>query len=1099
MADFLASFNFGAQNDVSRDNEACASLYELQERLRRTVAEKTTEVRAERVNTMFDIAGTAEFSIMATPASAQKNNNADAVDPSLQGAEPMDVDVDVDMAVAVENEAPPQVYSALTVLTSQPSVNPSIQQNVATQIVDAASAADSSSWILYHSELKSSGWTFTFLCAGSTTVWKMQNQSKVKAVVGDFSKRDADPVLMSRPAFDCRGRLTISFPRKERKITVRYDHTPLHMTVADHMEFTKPPPMIGPQKPSKAILMEATRQAQREAASAKKKAYRLAKKQEAREAREAAIRNGTAPPKPQRSRKKKEREAAQLLLADQASRALEDAGVIQLQQAISREEGTNGDAGGQAAASTERPASKALALNVSPEEAARRMDVALNMLAEAGIDHTTLSADQLTIFANQAPDLQKESLNMLITYGAERLQIIHPSNREHSNSAPPPAVEQASAAEDKDSSGSATTTTQLALGGGTPARKGKSRPLGKSRLACFQCKSRKVKTAGHICKYPPQPVRRRKTLSDAVVAEGGESANVDADADADADAEGEEEKDDGEETLAEATMTGTRGADDDNRNHNHNHDEINDDGDYHDDEDGDDGEEHGPLQHGSQDEQSGVDAYPADQYSSYPPAPISDLFSNAPGDPVHGVHERPSSLPYFQSASGLSLPQPDPLDEVPRSHLSSGLALPQSTVYYPMYNATAPSLPSAAEVPQEREETPFQQETRASTVHQQARQSSHGGGGDVSSSSAWGQDTGLPAKTATPQISPPIRHSTPKASSPDQVAAATLHRNQLQDAHLLAHAATSNQRYTPNSSVKMQHIVNHTPANKSPFQPMYTSRSKSQQGHRDAASLSQRSSSAFQVPTDPLGNGSTNNNNNHTSNSNSSSNSNSHNKNSSGNNNESTAAGTAADHQPNHVGSSSSSRNSLAAGRLPTSGQAWSRHSGSTSILGEQQPDKIGYKPYSYQKSTSTGGGYPSYSYDGSGTTAMALSGAYDSLTAQGSSWSDNRGQIPVDGARAAGYQHQGHQSHQSHHHQSHQSHQQAQAQAQQSQQRHTSHQPQPVQQTHQSHPPQPNHQNHQQSQTWQGLSSQHSNALPQLHQRHGFDWGLHDSWGRGH
>ncbi|KAG5989437.1 hypothetical protein E4U43_004498, partial [Claviceps pusilla] len=484
MADFLASFNFGAQNDVSHDNGACASVLELEQRLRHTIAEKTTEVRAERVNVLFDIAGTAEFFINPTPSQTQKNNDADALDPSLRGPESMDLDA--------ENEVPPHVYTALAVLTSQPSSNPSIQQAVATQIVDAASAADSSSWILHHSELTPSGWTFTFLCADSTIVWKMQNQSKAKAIIGDFSKRDPDPVLFSRPAFNCRGRLIVSFPRKERKITVRYDHMPMHKTVADHMEFTKPPPMIGPQKPSKATLIEAARKAQKEAASAKKKAYRLAKRQEAMQAKEEAIRNGTAPPKPKRVRKKKEKEATQLSLADQASRALEDADVIQLQQAISCEEGTNGDPTSQMAASTGGPASKALALNVSPEEAARRMEVALRMLAEAGIDRTTLSADQLTIFANQAPDLQKDSLNMLITYGAERLQIIHPSNREQSRSAPPPASE-APAVDDKDgNNGSATTTKQLVLGGETPTRKGK-RPLGKSRLACFQCKSRKVK------------------------------------------------------------------------------------------------------------------------------------------------------------------------------------------------------------------------------------------------------------------------------------------------------------------------------------------------------------------------------------------------------------------------------------------------------------------------------------------------------------------------------------------------------------------------------------------------------------------------------
>ncbi|KAG6007901.1 hypothetical protein E4U21_005379 [Claviceps maximensis] len=1094
MADFLASFSFGTHDDVSAHNGACASVFEMEERLRGALAEKTTEVRAERVNMMFDIAGTAEFSIHATQSQTQKNNDADTVDPSLQGTEPMEVEM--------ENEAAPQVYTALTVLTSQPNSNPSIQQAVASHIVDAASAADSSSWMLHHSELTSSGWTFTFLCEGSTAVWKMQNQSKVKAIVGDFSKRDPDPVLFSRPAFDCRGRLIISFPRKERKITVRYDHMPLHKTVADHMEFTKPPPMIGPQKPSKAILIEATRQAQREAANLKKKAYRLAKKQEAREAREAAIRNGTAPPpKPKKSRKKKEKDAAQLLLANQASRALEDADVIQLQHAISHEEGTNGDGIRQDAVSTERPVSKALVLNVSPEEAARRMDVALKMLVEAGIDRTTLSVDQLTIFANQAPDLQKESLNMLITYGAERLQIIHPSNREQSHSAPPPATEPPAAGDRVGNSGSATTMKQLVLGGETSTRRGKSRPLGKSRLACFQCKSRKVKcpkerpgctaceTAGHICKYPPQPPRRRKTLSDAVVLED-EHADVDADADA------EGEKDDAEEAAVDVAMAGTHGEGDNNviNNNNNDDDEINDDGDDDDDDDDDDNDDyndndgHGPLQHDSaQEAQSNADHYPAEHYSSYPSGPIADLFSNTSSDPVHGVHERPSSLPYFQTASGLSLPQPDPLDDVPRSQLSADLTLPQSTVYYPMYNATAPTIPPTlppnVEVPQEREETPYQQEPRASTVHQ-ARPNSNGG---AAASPAWGQSTHLPAKTTAPHISPPIRNSTPKTKSPDQVAAA-LHRNQLQDAHLLAHAATSNQRYTPNSSVKMQHIVNHTPANKSPFQPMYSSRSKSQQGNRDGSSVSQRPSSAFQLPPDPISNNNNNNNNNTSTSTSSNNNIGSSISNRGNSNDHESTINT--DNQHSHLGGSN--RNSLSAGRLSTSGQTWNRHNNSTSVLTEQS-DKIGYKPYSYQKSTNAVSGYPPYSYESGGTTAMTMTGSYEAMTTQSNSWSDNRGQIPVESTRP-GYQHQGHQSH---HHQSHQSHQAQPSQpSQPSLQSHQS-------QNHHSHQAQPSHQqpSHQQpSQTWQSVGSQqHGNSLSQLQQRHGFDWGLHDSWSRGH
>lgn len=74
-------------------------------------------------------------------------------------------------------------------------------------------------------------------------------------------------------------------------------------------------------------------------------------------------------------------------------------------------------------------------LNLSPSEAARRRDEANKRLSEAGIDPVTLSAEQFDIFSNQSPDLQKESLAMLVKYGAERLRIVHPNKDNNNTSA----------------------------------------------------------------------------------------------------------------------------------------------------------------------------------------------------------------------------------------------------------------------------------------------------------------------------------------------------------------------------------------------------------------------------------------------------------------------------------------------------------------------------------------------------------------------------------------------------------------------------------------------------------------------------------------
>ena len=82
-------------------------------------------------------------------------------------------------------------------------------------------------------------------------------------------------------------------------------------------------------------------------------------------------------------------------------------------------------AGSDDAASPGAPA--LISLNLPPGEAARRTDVANKLLQEAGIDPQTLSQEQFGIFANQSPELQRESLSMLINYGAERLRIVHPN------------------------------------------------------------------------------------------------------------------------------------------------------------------------------------------------------------------------------------------------------------------------------------------------------------------------------------------------------------------------------------------------------------------------------------------------------------------------------------------------------------------------------------------------------------------------------------------------------------------------------------------------------------------------------------------------
>lgn len=155
-----------------------------------------------------------------------------------------------------------------------------------------------------------------------------------------------------------------------------------------------------------------------------------------------------------------------------------------------------------------------LIFNVSAEEAARRLHVARALLADAGVNPDTLSEAQMNIFANQSPDLQKDSVAMLAKYGAERLQIVEPNEKEKAGPGQPTSAA-AGSISDHVNADSVTTTELMPSAqaqeemeqgnvfqrvGANSAdnensgdRQRATRKLGKSRLACSSCKARKVK------------------------------------------------------------------------------------------------------------------------------------------------------------------------------------------------------------------------------------------------------------------------------------------------------------------------------------------------------------------------------------------------------------------------------------------------------------------------------------------------------------------------------------------------------------------------------------------------------------------------------
>ncbi|PHH73729.1 hypothetical protein CDD82_5308 [Ophiocordyceps australis] len=494
MADFLASFGFGAQPDEAQSAPpACGSIEELQLRLGQIVAEKATDQRAEHVATTLHLGSDAQITLSLSATENGMLEGLNNLDPCLGGL------ASVDQGTDSSGEHTMRVVTAADVLCNQPLDKPILQTAVAKNIVSAIGTADGCEWLLREMSRASPGWIFTYICKDSCQQWTRQNKNKAVPIIGDYTQRDGDQTLMSRPAFDCRGNIKVSLHRDSPSISIKYQHTRLHKTVAQLAELFKPAPRQLP------VRKEPKQKTPKKPASARKR-------------RASGTPGEQAGSKPKRRRKSKQGKA----------------------QDSNGETGAVGPAhtegGGEAAAmagdkgrteSWSTPA--AFPINVSHEEAARRKEVATKMLAEAGVDPESLSTDQFTIFSNQSPDLQKESLNMLVKYGAERLRIVHPANKDGSGSkgasASSAAATETRAPSSKPGPSGPLTTNELVPRGedGHVQEKQASSPskprrnkTGKSRAACVECKSRKLKTDGLGCVYPPQRPRS-SVKSNAIV------------------------------------------------------------------------------------------------------------------------------------------------------------------------------------------------------------------------------------------------------------------------------------------------------------------------------------------------------------------------------------------------------------------------------------------------------------------------------------------------------------------------------------------------------------------------------------------------------
>ena len=261
-----------------------------------------------------------------------------------------------------------------------------------------------------------------------------------------------------RPAFDCQGSVTIAFSKSNRAISVKYEHTLFHKSVAQLLELFAPPPAAAPLPVQEQVArkLPKTPKARRQTGGPQENGNTNGNTNGASGSKKRRnTTEGGGQPKRRKNKKDGQSQAPQVLEADMQLPEVPGAlpvgssserPLYNTQSQLTTQEGTTtgaitsssypeGLVGASASGNPDSQTSAAVtasgqdpsALNLPPGEAQRRRDAASQLLSSHDIDPQTLSEEQFNIFANQSPDLQKESLAMLAKYGAERLRIVHPS------------------------------------------------------------------------------------------------------------------------------------------------------------------------------------------------------------------------------------------------------------------------------------------------------------------------------------------------------------------------------------------------------------------------------------------------------------------------------------------------------------------------------------------------------------------------------------------------------------------------------------------------------------------------------------------------
>ncbi|OAA65955.1 hypothetical protein SPI_02742 [Niveomyces insectorum RCEF 264] len=218
------------------DGPQCRSVDDLKAKIAQLFVGKVSETRAEHVSASFDIPGVVALNLGA----ATGHNGREAV---VLGSAEGNTGDPASGGGGGGNHLNPLIRNVVNVrdvVMNQPEEKPIMQRAVAGFLIMSVRQADGSMWDMQSTTRAAQGWTITYVCQNSLGCWLKAH--KHRHVVGQSIHEDmSDTISLSRPAFDCRGMVSITFSRFSRSIVVKYEHTNFHRTVAEMAKFFPPP------------------------------------------------------------------------------------------------------------------------------------------------------------------------------------------------------------------------------------------------------------------------------------------------------------------------------------------------------------------------------------------------------------------------------------------------------------------------------------------------------------------------------------------------------------------------------------------------------------------------------------------------------------------------------------------------------------------------------------------------------------------------------------------------------------------------------------------------------------------------------------------